>query len=642
MLRGLDSETFLIFPGMMAPPLVCVSWAEQGGSDGVFHHSDPSLFDFLLQAIRERTVFANAPFDLAVFGNWDVRLIDPIFEALDEGRIYDVLMRDKLIDLAQGRFRFEEDEDGDVKYRGYSLFDVTKRRLGVWLKKDKWRKRYHDLWDTPITWWPKEAVEYASEDAKAPVAIWEQQEEIRGKFTEAVGMDLLGNEEAQNQAALALHLMTCWGFKTDSWAVGRLERRVREALEEIRDELVVTGLVREDGSRDTKEAVRRMIEVVGDEVTITAAGQDLIQEKALSHEEFLRIAMDKGAYVSVAEDPCIMSGDPDLQKYSKYVRFRNLLTGSVKHMRAGTVTPIQSRFDPLKETGRTGSSAPNIQNLRRAPGVRECFVPRVGKVLIACDYSAAELHTLAQVCYDLFGFSKLGDALNAGIDVHSSVGSQLIQVPYEIIRAEYRDVEEYNDARQLAKAANFGFPGGCSAARLVGIAHGYGLEIDLHTAAKAKAIWSGSWEEMPLFFDHVRECIDSNGWYWVRQNRVDRLRCRCTFTSACNSYFQGLASDGAKAALYAVTREQFTDEDSPLWNTRCVAFVHDEIIIEAPEAQAHDAAMRLQAVMEREFNKFVPDCPTEAEPTIMRYWSKKAKQVWTDDGVLTPWEGLRA
>ena len=272
--------------------------------------------------------------------------------------------------------------------------------------------------------------------------------------------------------------------------------------------------------------------------------------------------------------------------------------------------------------------------------MRECFVPRDGCVLVACDYSAAELHTLAQVCLDLFGKSSLADALNDGVDVHLWVGAHLMGIGYEDALALIKAGDtEVKDARQLAKAANFGFPGGCSAKRFVGIAHAYGREIEIRQAAKLKALWLSTWPEMRLYFDHVGSCTDGDGWHWVKQLRAERLRSRTTYTSACNSYFQGLAADGAKAAAYAVARAQYNEPESPLFGARSVAFIHDEIIMEVAEDRAHGAALELSEVMEREFNRFVPDVPTAAEPTIMRWWSKAAKPVWTDDGRLVPWAG---
>lgn len=625
---ALDTETFLIVPGMLAPPLVCVSWA-RGGESGVLHHSDPAAKKLVEESIGGgRSVFANAPFDLAVFATTWPDLRPLIWEALDEGRVHDVQTREKLLDLARGTFRFEEDEDGKVRAKGYSLAQIAKRRVGMELEKDLWRMRYHDLWDVPVERWPAGAVDYADTDAVATLRVFEHQEKL-AKY--------LGNETAQVRAHWSLHLMSCWGFRTDPARLEELEVMVREELEAITPRLVEEGLVRPDGTRNTKAAVARMVEAMGDEVIITSAGLRKIQGMEMTPAQVIAQAPTTGKFVSVSADATVQSGDPVLMDYSRYTQLRNILTGSVKDLRGGVVTPIQSRFEVLMETGRTSSSGPNIQNLRRAPGVRECFVPRDGCVLVACDYSAAELHTLAQVCLDLFGFSKLAEALNRGVDVHLWVGAQLLGVDYDSAAELLADGDqETKDARQLAKAANFGFPGGCSPKRFVGIAHAYGREIDLRDAAQLKALWLTTWPEMELYFRHVRESVDGDGWHWVNQVRVERLRARTTYTSACNSYFQGLAADGAKAAAYAVARAQHHEPRSPLYGARSVAFIHDEILMEVEEDRAHAAALELQRIMEEKFNAFVPDCPTQAEPTVMRWWSKKATQVWVD-GELRPW-----
>ncbi len=649
---ALDTETFLIFSGNLAPSLVCVSWAADNGRSGVEHHAGPTTLDLVRFALTtSHTVYANAPFDLAVLARRWPELLPVIFDALDEGRIHDVQTREKLLDLARGTFRFEEDQDGKIRAKGYSLFDVTLRRLGRKLDKDTWRMRYHDLYDVPIADWPAGALEYADSDARCTLEVYQRQEPLIAK------LGLHEIEAVHVRAHFALHLAACHGFKTNPEAVDRLETRVRDDIDEVREQLESAGLVRPDGSRNTKIAVRRMVDVLGDECIITTKGLELVKRMEKSSREIIDEAPETGRYVSLSEEACIASGDELLLAYSSYTRLRNLLTGSVKHLRGGVTTPIQSRFEILMETGRTSSSGPNIQNLRRAPGVRECFVPRDGNVLIACDYAAAELHTLAQSCIDLFGRSALGDALYQGIDVHAWVGSLILGIDYDSLTTLLRanDPEAAN-ARQLAKAANFGFPGGCGAKRFVGQAAGYGVIIDERDAAKLKSTWLRAWPEMRQFFEYVGANEHTrgaaSGFYYAPPTVPGRthLRSRCTYTAACNTYFQRLAAYGAKAALHAVNRAQRvrpfreafevgTVSAAALYDTRIVNFVHDEIIIECPEDRGHGVALALQEIMEREFNKYVPDCPTQAEPTIMRYWSKRAKPVRDPNGRLIPWEG---
>lgn len=628
---AIDTETFLFFPGYMAPEMVCLSFAGKKES-GVFHRGDPALLRWLRERLGERTVWANAAYDLAVIAAKFPSLIPVIFRALDEGRIHDVQIREKLLDLARGTFRFEEDEDGNVKAKGYSLFEITFRRTGRRLEKDLWRYRYHDLWDVPIGKWPSGAIDYAADDAIATLEVFQSQRKLRA---------YLKNESAQVQAHFALHLMSCHGFMTDPTAIDELETRVVEEIKSIKKALIKAGLVRPDGSRDMKAAIRRMVKVCKDEITLTKTGLELLAS-GVKLRRILKRAKREGKFVSVSHDATLLSGDDTLEKFARYGQLRNLITGSIKDLRGGTVLPIQSRFEVLMETGRTSSSAMNIQNLRRAPGVRECFVPRPGFVIVAADFVGAELHTLAQVCRDLFGFSKLGDALNSGLDVHLWLGAQLAAIEYadakELLEAGDQHIK---DMRQLAKAANFGFPGGCSPRRFVAIAKAWGVDISLREAARLKSLWLQTWPELPLYFAYISKCEIGNGLYWVAQVRVDRLRSGCTYTSACNSYFQGLCADGAKAALYAVTKAQF-DPESPLFGTACLAFVHDEILIEVPEARAHACALELRRIMETEFNRFTPDVPTPAEAAAMRRWSKKAKPTFDKKGRLVPWEEKKA
>jgi DNA polymerase I-like protein with 3'-5' exonuclease and polymerase domains len=169
----------------------------------------------------------------------------------------------------------------------------------------------------------------------------------------------------------------------------------------------------------------------------------------------------------------------------------------------------------------------------------------------------------------------------------------------------------------------------------VAIAKAWGLDISIREAAKLKSLWLETWPEIDQYFRYIGSCEIGNGLYWVRQLRSGRLRLGCTFTSACNSYFQGLAADGAKAALYSVTKAQF-DPDSPLFGSSCLVFVHDEILIEAPIDRVHECALELTRIMESEFNRFVPDCPTRAEAAAMLRWSKKAQPVH-ENGRLVPW-----
>lgn len=83
-----------------------------------------------------------------------------------------------------------------------------------------------------------------------------------------------------------------------------------------------------------------------------------------------------------------------------------------------------------------------------------------------------------------------------------------------------------------------------------------------------------------------------------------RIRARCTYTQARNGPFQGEAADGNKLALYELIRAGF----------RVIAFVHDEVLIELPEADDYrPQAERLAGIMISAMKRICPDVEIRVE-----------------------------
>jgi DNA polymerase-1 len=275
------------------------------------------------------------------------------------------------------------------------------------------------------------------------------------------------------------------------------------------------------------------------------------------------------------------------------------------------------------------------------------------------DYPTLELYTLAQCCVSWIGESKLGEALRSGIDPHLLFASQMLSITYEeaVANKKRADVKK---SRQLAKAANFGFPGGMGAKKFVAATRKQILSQEDKVKAKAeweelglteeraqqlKAQWFEAWPELPHYFARINAlCDNDSGRASVESLATRRFRGGATYCSACNSGFQGLASDIAKRALWLVAEEQYVHDPlapSLLYGTRTVAFVHDELIIEVDDDEhAHDAAQRLAEVMCTAANEYLPDVPmarSKLEPLLMRRWSKNAEPCVDAGGRLVPW-----
>jgi DNA polymerase I len=224
------------------------------------------------------------------------------------------------------------------------------------------------------------------------------------------------------------------------------------------------------------------------------------------------------------------------------------------------------------------------------------------------------------------------------MDPHLAMGARLLGMAYEDAEANKKR-DDVKHARQLAKVANFGFPGGLGAPKLVAFAAKSGVTITEPFAKDLKKTWLEQWPEMRDFFGHVAGLTNNPEQLGtVVQLRSNRIRGGAHYTAACNTYFQGLGADATKHAGWLITKACYTDRTSPLYGSRLVAFVHDEFLLETLEATAHEAAHELSRLMIVGANEWLPDVPfTEVEPLLMRVWSKDAEPIYDAQGRLVPW-----
>lgn len=414
-----------------------------------------------------------------------------------------------------------------------------------------------------------------------------------------------------------LALCAVWS-KIKQGVEGRRDDKAREAYGYLEQH----GLAHCTYHRSTKAAADRMIQVC------TAQGRTV----KLTEKD--GIALDK--------EVCDSSGDPFLQSYAELSSLSKTMSNDVPALRSGTYYPIHTRFEEYLDTNRTSSSNPNIQNIRRLPGIRECFRARPGCVLIDADYKMLELYCLAQICLWKLGWSELARTLKAGLDPHLKVGATMMHIAYEeAARRKDAGDDEVSNNRDCGKVANFGIPGGLGPDTLVTYAaKSYGVKI---TRDEAVSLRSDYFDTFPEISDYMRKYVASLETYPDSKsyNVVDpysgRLRADATFCAACNDGFQGLGANVAKLAGWFIAEACYILPDDPLFGCRPVNFIHDQWLVEAPEERAEAASRSLVHHMNRAADHVLPDCPTRASVLLSRVWSKKAKKVVVD-GHMVPWE----
>jgi hypothetical protein len=107
-----------------------------------------------------------------------------------------------------------------------------------------------------------------------------------------------------------------------------------------------------------------------------------------------------------------------------------------------------------------------------------------------------------------------------------------------------------------------------------------------------------------------------------------RLRAGASYTARHNTIFQGLASDGAKLALWRVWRAGY----------RIVNFVHDQLLVEVPaDADLKVSAEGIRREMIAGMAEVVPDVRVDVDFAATARWHKKAKAVYDTNGNLMLW-----
>lgn len=675
----------------MAPPLVCTSIKHDGGEALLHHTQSKPFFDELLSNPDLLLVGHHIAYDLSVVAAKWPELLGSIFQVYEDNRVRDTGVRWKLLDIAMGCYRgyegrptkkeIEKAKEEDRKPKGkwvkirYDLDTSQHRFTRKHLEKDEWRMRYGEFLDVPdVQSWPKGAQHYPMEDARATHLVYKGQEEqvkpaivkgLKEHYPDIKDPDPLGDEPNQVRAAWWIQLMHCKGIRTDGAKVAKFEEDTRIEQERTRNfvwaqeicshcgRLFVvkqqgqpkgcpvhgriyetSTLLRHNGKRNTKAAKLRMEHVMGG-------------------KENCRLT-DTGN-ISVDAEACELSGDILLRMYADLTSLSNVLTKDIPALLDGTALPIHSSFDTLLATGRTSSFKPNIQNVRRLPGIRECFVPRKGNVFLCADYDGLELRTLGQVCKKIVGWSKLAEILNEGKDPHTQVAAAIMKISYE--EAERRLIledSEVENARQFAKIANFGFPGGLGYEALILFARRSDkkIEMTIEDAIQLKEDWMLAFPEMELYFDYINTKCNQSRYYdeglaTIEQLFTKRIRGKIRYTVACNTHFQGLGSDATKHAGWLISKACYVDKSSPLYGCYIVNYVHDEFIVECPEERAHEACMELARLMVEGASKYLPDVPpTVKKPLVARCWSKKSRPVWLHgdkkpagpDDQLIPWD----
>jgi DNA polymerase-1 len=239
-------------------------------------------------------------------------------------------------------------------------------------------------------------------------------------------------------------------------------------------------------------------------------------------------------------------------------------------------------------TGRLSSTDPNLQNIpvRTAEGrrIREAFIAPPCHRIVSADYSQIELRIMAH----LSGDAALLKAFKEGADVHRATAAEIFGTPPADITPEQR---------RYAKVINFGLIYGMSA---FGLASQLGIE-----RSAAQNYMDRYFQRYPGVADYMQrtrqsaretgyvETVFGRRLYLPEIRAQNQGRRQGAERAAINAPMQGTAADITKLAMVAVQRWI----ESEQIGSRLIMQVHDELVLEVPDAELDLVKVQLPALM---------------------------------------------
>lgn len=318
--------------------------------------------------------------------------------------------------------------------------------------------------------------------------------------------------------------------------------------------------------------------------------------------------------------------DPLISDYLSYKKYQKMCsTYGLKFLKH--VSPVTGRIHTsihqLKDTGRTSSTDPNLQNIKRDGPFRAAFKCPEGYTFVGADYSSQEVRILAELSND----SKMIEALNSGGDFHLQTAK--IAFNDETLTTE-------SEERQQAKSITFLLAYGGGPSKL---AQTFGISI-----AKAKdlvatylkgysdlepyfKLWGEKFRETgsltisdfsgrqyhSMYYEEYKFCLKNKDSHPKVADRLSYLSSKMQ-RLAQNYRIQGLAAEMSKLACIYMRD----------WSHICqlALMVHDELIVICKKEDADLVSIALKDCMEKAFYHYCKKVKIRIDVKVSEVWKK--------------------
>lgn len=359
------------------------------------------------------------------------------------------------------------------------------------------------------------------------------------------------------------------GIKIDAYRMGEITARLTDRVEEL--ESTAYELAGEEFMLGSTQQVARILfeklELTPGRKGKTGYSTDTRVLRAIRHDHEI---------VEVIEE------------WRELTKLVNTYLGPLPNL-LGEDGRLHTHFNQtVASTGRLSTSSPNLQAIpiRTELGreIRSAFVAEPGHRLVSADYSQVELRILAHVS----GEPKLREAFARGDDIHAATAA-------EVLGKDQASLTK--DERGIAKMVNFGIIYGISAFGL-----SENLEIPRDEAQEYIDAYLARFPFVQDFIERTIEQAKEDGYVTTllgRRRPVPEIRAMNRQTRslgerlAVNSVMQGTAADVIKVAMVRI-HNRLRDEGR---GSRLVLQVHDELLVEAPDAEVSTVKQLVQEEM---------------------------------------------
>lgn len=481
----------------------------------------------------------------------------------------------KLIDLAEQYIEIDVNEIlGDSKSSKVEQINLFEAMQGVGLsgsnKEKSEEKKIKEEQEKTQKAEEKKCTLYA-------YIIYKLQEITMKKLEEINAVDLFNNIDMPTVTVLAN--MQWNGMYADLEELNKFGKQLKEQLE-IKTKMIY--------------------EMAGEEFNINSTKQ--LGEILFEKMKLPVVKKTKSGYstdVDVLEK--LKSEDPIISEILDYRQLMKLNSTYVEGLKP-YINPKTKRIhsffhQTITATGRISSTEPNLQNIptrfELGKQVRKIFKPEPGKVYIDADYSQIELRVLAHMSED----THMVQAFKDGEDIHRQAASKVFKTPMEEVTKEQRS---------NAKAVNFGIVYGISDFGL-----GEQLGISRKIAKQYIEEYLQEYAGIKNFMDDMKEKAKKTGYVETLFNRrryIPELKSNNYMVrqfgerAAMNTPIQGTAADIMKIAMINVYKKLIEEN----LEAKIVLQVHDEMMIEAPLAEAEKVKEIVKTEMESAIKLNVP------------------------------------